>query len=253
MSRLPLPFIPELAQRYGANEAIMLAVVMELIGDDEGEVVISEQRLYSRVKHLDRQQQAQLLLALMEQGLVHIAPQSPGLLKVGLQLSHGLSTAKPAHGMQRPPVGTVPAPQSVASAAPRTINRHQRDDELSRIFAVKEAEQSQLLVMHSEWQPSANILRLMSHNHQIEEAFALSLVDEFVVYYMDKNRRESPGGWDKSFLQWVKREHVSQQTRNARAQQQSENYTQHEEARYLAREKRRQLTEAVLDINNTDW
>ena len=73
--------------------------------------------------------------------------------------------------------------------------------------------------------------------------------------YMDKDRRESPGGWDQKFLKWVKKEHIQQQTAAARAQQQGQtrNYAQNEEARYHAREQRQQLTDAVLDLGNTDW
>ena len=130
-----------------------------------------------------------------------------------------------------------------------------RDDELSRIFAAKEAQQAMLTSMHAEWQPSTNILRMLTHNMQVSEEFAMGLRDEFVVYYMDKDRRESPGGWDQKFLKWVKKEHIQQQTAAARAQQQGQtrSYAQNEEARYHAREQRQQLTDAVLDLGNTDW
>ena len=112
-----------------------------------------------------------------------------------------------------------------------------------------------LTSMHAEWQPSTNILRMLTHNMQVSEEFAMGLRDEFVVYYMDKDRRESPGGWDQKFLKWVKKEHIQQQTAAARAQQQGQtrSYAQNEEARYHAREQRQQLTDAVLDLGNTDW
>lgn len=251
MSLLPLPFVPEFAQRYGADEALMLAVVMELVGGFEGEVVINEQRLYGRVTHLDRQQQGQLLAALCSRGLLTIEPQQTGLIRVAAQMQAQTSAVKPQ-------VGTAKQQSSFASkgaVAPMMaqVDRRQRDDELSRIFAVKEAEQSLLTNMYSDWKPSMNIMNLITQNHQISEAFALGLLDEFVVYYMDKERRESPGGWDTRFLKWVKKEHVQQQSNSARSQQQTTSRAQHEEARFLAREKRRQLSEAVLDINNTDW
>ena len=252
MSLLPLPFVPESAQRYGADEALMLAVVMELIGGLEGEVVINEQRLYGRVTHLDRQQQGQLLAALCSRGLLTIEPQQAGLIRIAARMQAQTSA------VQSQQVGTINQPSPLAnkaSVAPvmAKVDRRQRDDELSRIFAVKEAEQSLLTNMYSDWKPSMNIMNLITQNHQISEAFALGLLDEFVVYYMDKERRESPGGWDTRFLKWVKKEHVQQQSNSARSQQQTTSRAQHEEARFLAREKRRQLSEAVLDINNTDW
>jgi hypothetical protein len=251
MSLLPLPFVPEFAQRYGVDEALMLAVVMELVGGYEGQVVISEQRLYGRLTHLNRQQQGQVLASVSSRGLVSIEPHQAGLIKVSAQLTdHVRPQGTASVGMaqtQASAVGRKPKPSMPM------VDRRQRDDELSRIFAVKEAEQSLQIAMHGEWQPSVNILRMLTQNMQISEAFAMGLRDEFVVYYMDKERRESPGGWDARFLKWVKKEHVQQQSDSARSQQQSTSKAQHEEARFLAREKRRQLSAAVLDINNTDW
>ncbi len=250
MSLLPLPFIPEFAQRYGADEALMLAVVMELVGGYEGEVVINEQRLYGRAKHLQRRHQGQLLANLCARGLVDIEPQNDGLVRLSARL---LGQSNKALGATAQAPAVPPTTTAAMAVAPPTVDRRQRDDELSRIFAVKEAEQSLQMAMHGEWQPSVNILRMLTQNMQISEAFALGLRDEFVVYYMDKERRESPGGWDARFLKWVKKEHVQQQTNAARSQQQATSNTQHEEARFLAREKRRQLSAAVLDLNNTDW
>lgn len=251
MSLLPLPFVPEFAQRYGADEALMLAVIMELIGGLEGEVVINEQRLYGRVTHLDRQQQGQLLAALCSRGLLTIEPQHSGLIRIAAQMQAQTSAVKSPVDAPKQPSSF--AQQAVVAPLMAKVERRQRDDELSRIFAVKEAEQSLLTNMYSDWKPSMNIMNLITQNHQISEAFALGLLDEFVVYYMDKERRESPGGWDTRFLKWVKKEHVQQQSNSARSQQQTTSRAQHEEARFLAREKRRQLSEAVLDINNTDW
>ena len=251
MSLLPLPFVPEFAQRYGADEALMLAVVMELIGGFEGEVVINEQRLYGRVTHLDRQQQGQLLAALCGRGLLTIEPQQTGLIRIAAQMKAQTSAVTSQVGTQKQQSSY--ANKGAVAPVMAKVDRRQRDDELSRIFAVKEAEQSLLTNMYSDWKPSLNIMNLITQNHQISEAFALGLLDEFVVYYMDKERRESPGGWDTRFLKWVKKEHVQQQSNAARNQQQSISKAQHEEARFNAQTKRRQLTEVVFDINNTDW
>lgn len=252
MSLLPLPYIPEFAQRYGADEAVMLAVVMELVGGYDGEVVINEQRLYGRAKHLSRQQQGQLLATLNDQGLLTIELQSAGLIKLSAQLSSQLSNVPRSSQTHTAQISNSAPQVSRAQPLMKSMDRRQRDDELSRIFAVKEAEQSLQMAMHGDWQPSVNILRLLTQNMQISEAFALGLRDEFVVYYMDKDRRESPGGWDQKFLKWVKKEQVQQQSSAARSQPSTSN-AQHEEARFLAREKRRQLSAAVLDLNNTDW
>ena len=257
---LSLPLQPELTTRYGLEEAVMLAVVMELVGGWQGQVTVSEQRVFSRVGGISRQQQGAILAQLASQGLLSMTPVADKLLTIDLNLA----TAMEHEGMPKASVDTVAKPVSgvTTTAAsfqpevPQSITAQRgRDDELSRIFAAKEAQQALLTSMHAEWQPSTNILRMLTHNMQVSEEFAMGLRDEFVVYYMDRDRRESPGGWDQKFLKWVKKEHIQQQTAAARAQQQGQtrSYAQNEEARYHAREQRQQLTDAVLDLGNTDW
>ena len=258
---LSLPLQPELTTRYGLEEAVMLAVVMELVGGWQGQVTVSEQRVFSRVGGISRQQQGAILAQLASQGLLSMTPVADKLLTIDLNLA----AAMEHEVMPKASVDTVAQPMSgVATTAaslqqpeipPSITTQRGRDDELSRIFAAKEAQQAMLTSMHAEWQPSTNILRMLTHNMQVSEEFAMGLRDEFVVYYMDKDRRESPGGWDQKFLKWVKKEHIQQQTAAARAQQQGQtrNYAQNEEARYHAREQRQQLTDAVLDLGNTDW
>jgi hypothetical protein len=261
---LPLSFVPELADRYGLPEAVMLAVLTELVGAWQGSVTVDEQRLYNRAGGLSRQQQGELLAKLSSLDLVTITPATAGMLSIHLQLEPQLTRAtvqasnKPAlrasqtsQIRQSKPVH----PSTSNSVAAKPKNLRGRDDELSRIFDEKEAQQAMQGVMFAQWQPSVNILRMLTQNMQVSEAFAMGLRDEFVVYYMDKERRESPGGWDQKFLKWVKKEHVQQQTATARAQQQNQtrSYAHNEEARYHAREQRQQLTDAVLDLGNTDW
>jgi len=265
---LPLPFLPELADRYGLPEAVMLAVLTELVGAWQGSVTVDEQRLYNRAGGLNRQQQGEILAKLSALDLVSITPATVGMLSINLQLelppatvgaqgssgkqafvSHAKQISQTSQDVPYTPV----MPSTSVVAKPKSTRG--RDDELSRIFAEKEAQQAMQGVMFAQWRPSANILRMLTQNMQVSEAFAMGLRDEFVVYYMDKERRESPGGWDQKFLKWVKKEHVQQQTARARAQQQNQprNYAQNEEARYHAREQRQQLTDAVLDLGNTDW
>lgn len=258
---LSLPLQPELTTRYGLEEAVMLAVVMELVGGLQGQVTVSEQRVFSRVGGISRQQQGAILAQLASQGLLSMTPVADKLLTIDLNLATAMenevmpkasvdTAAKPVSGV------TTTAASLQQPVVPQSITAQRgRDDELSRIFAAKEAQQAMLTSMHAEWQPSTNILRMLTHNMQVGEEFAMGLRDEFVVYYMDKDRRESPGGWDQKFLKWVKKEHIQQQTAAARAQQQGQtrSYAQNEETRYHAREQRQQLTDAVLDLGNTDW
>ncbi|MDC9719958.1 MAG: DnaT-like ssDNA-binding domain-containing protein [Gammaproteobacteria bacterium] len=247
LSAPSLPIIPQFAQRYGLEQALMLAVVAELVGSLQGHVVVEEQRLYSRALCLSRVQQGQLLSQLSSLGLLQVAPAGDGLVRISLELIQP-NEAVP-HVIQ-------PAIQKSSMSGFGGWHRADGEgDELSRLFAAKEAQQQHLCHMDLEWKPSANIVKVLAQQHQISEAFAIGIKDEFVVYYMDKGRKQTPGGWDQKFLKWVKKEQVQQQTAQARAQRQTQQQTHssNEEARYAAKERRRNITANVLDINNTDW
>ena len=237
---------PGLARDYGLEQALMLAVATELVGAWQGRVTVQEQRLYSRALCLSRQRQAQLLAQLAGLGLLQVEPVSSGMVSIELNL---INTNR----------AQVTEPPRTAASVPSMGGCGGWDrndgDELTRLFAAKEAQQQHLCQMDLEWQPSANIVKILLQQHQISEAFALGIKDEFVVYYMDKGRRETPGGWDQKFLKWVKKEQVQQQGAQARAQRQTQQQTQtsNEEVRFANKERRRRITASVLDIKNTDW
>jgi len=253
-----LSIAPHLAQRYGLEQALMLAVVTELVGAWNGQVVVEEQRLYGRALCLTRQHQAQLLSQLSSIGLLQVAPAGDGMVRIELQLMSEQSVAMDHNEVTQPFEPTI-NPVTAPKASMGGFGGWRRDvgegDELSRLFAAKEAQHQHMCAMDMEWNPSANIVKVLAQQHQISEAFVIGIKDEFVVYYMDKGRRETPGGWDQKFLKWVKKEQVHQQTAQARAQKQTQQQTNssNEEARYAAKQRRRSITANVLDINNTDW
>ena len=69
--------------------------------------------------------------------------------------------------------------------------------------------------MHMGWVPS-ELFYSMLPRHQIPREFVDTCLDEFILYYIDKERKES--NWDQKFLAWVKREWVQKQTREAKTQ-----------------------------------
>jgi len=251
-----LSIAPHLAQRYGLEQAVMLAVVTELVGAWNGQVVVEEQRLYGRALCLTRQHQGQLLSQLSSIGLLQVSPAGEGMVRIDLQLMPEQSIALDQVESE---AAAVIKPVASPKAAMGGFGGWRRDagegDELSRLFAAKEAQHQHMCTMDLEWKPSTNIVKILDQQHQISEAFAVGIKDEFVVYYMDKGRRETPGGWDQKFLKWVKKEQVQQQTAQARAQRQTQQQTNssNEEARYAAKQRRRNITANVLDITNTDW
>ena len=107
--------------------------------------------------------------------------------------------------------------------------------------------------MELGWQPSENLYALLPR-HNISQQFALSCLDEFVLYWLDKDRKET--NWDQKFLGWVKREWVKKQTQDGRQQRinnEQKAGLRHEDPRRDTREKRKRVTAAVMDIKDTDW
>jgi len=249
---------PQLALTYGLEQSLMLAVVAELVGANEGCVVVEKQRLYGRALCLTRQRQAQILGQLAGLGLLQVyaveAEEELPLVRIEL---YGAEVTTNQQLASR----DVNQGANQCASQPSLVgfggwNRSPGEgDELSRLFAAKEAHQQDLCTMNLDWQPTANIKKVLTQQHQISEAFALGIKDEFILYYMDKGRRETLGGWDQKFLKWIKTAQVQQQTAQARAQKNTQQQTNssNEEARYAAKERRRRITASVLDINNTDW
>ncbi len=98
---LPLPFVPELAARYGLQEAVMLAVVMELVGARQGSVVVDEKRFYRRAG-ISRQQQNDILAKLSKQGVVTIGATTNDMVNIHLQLD-AQAIALSSEGVTQPP------------------------------------------------------------------------------------------------------------------------------------------------------
>lgn len=161
----------------------------------------------------------------------------------------------------------APAPKPVRSAnlvqrrgpAPTfggSIGWRRHKDELEEIFEQAEERNRNLQPMVIGWRPSELFHQLLPR-YAIPAEFAEGCIDEFVLYFLDKERKES--NWDQKFLAWVKREWVKKQTQDARDkryQQERESRmtgSGHENARPDSREKRKRITAATMDIKNIDW
>lgn len=142
-----------------------------------------------------------------------------------------------------------------------SIGWKRQKDELEQLFDRHEERNQQLHMMHLGWKPSDMFFSILPR-HQIPREFVETCLDEFILYYIDKERKES--NWDQKFLAWVKREWVQKQTRDAREQrnQQQRNQQQRptsgsgindENTRRDTKEKRKRVTAAIMDIKDTDW
>ncbi len=126
-------------------------------------------------------------------------------------------------------------------------------DELQVLFEQHEERNQQLKPMQLGWRPSETFFALLPR-HNISEEYAEGLLDEFVLYWLDKDRKET--NWDQKFLAWVKREWVRKQTREGRdagADKERKTGFNNENTRRDTREKRKQVTAAIMDIRDTDW
>ena len=129
-------------------------------------------------------------------------------------------------------------------------------DELEDIFAKAEHNHQKMTKMDLEWKPSAMFYELLP-KYGIEAEFANGCLDEFALYNIDKDRKAS--NWDQKFLAWVKRAWTSKQTQDSRNQQYQNERSNgaagalNENSRPDSRAKRKQITDVVMDIKDTDW
>lgn len=169
----------------------------------------------------------------------------------------------PPLGMAQPPQRPVPpvqqqrqqpapAQRTPAPAFGGSTGWRRHKSELQVIFEQHEERNQHLHTMFLGWQPTANFFELLPR-HGISEEFARSCIDEFVLYWVNRDRRET--NWDQKFLAWVKRDWVQKQTRDAREQRvaQQEKSFNNENSRRDTREKRKRVTQAIMDIKDTDW
>lgn len=290
----PLLIYPSLARQVGVEPALLLGLYHEAIErngmTDErgrGELVLSRSQWLAMADFWDEAQLRAVSEKLVEHGLVEISWGAAGNLRLrlgfGSQSSQGsnrqqqLPTPRPVerqtapHGeirhipvVDEPPPAPRPARQANLAhqkgPAPTfggSIGWRRHKDELEEIFEQAEQRNQKLQPMYIGWQPSEVFHQLLPR-YAIPADFAEGCIDEFVLYFLDKDRKET--NWDQKFLAWVKREWVKKQTQDARDQRYqqeresgSTGAAKDENSRSDSREKRKRITAALMDIKNTDW
>ncbi|MFT5706291.1 MAG: hypothetical protein ACI9ES_000563 [Oceanospirillaceae bacterium] len=124
-------------------------------------------------------------------------------------------------------------------------------DALHTLFDQQEVLNKQLQSMSMNWKPSAMFYSTLSRSN-IPQDVANSCLDEFILFYCDKNTKER--SWDQKFLAWVKRAWVKQQSKDNRVQSSPQQTgSGHENSQRDTREKRKRITAAIMDIHDTNW
>jgi len=288
----PILLYPSLARRLGVNAALLLYLCSEQLAhqglqDQTGarSAVLSPTQWKSLTELWSEAELTEMIAVLSQQQCLQILRQAAGTVHITeLMVSTGSHSASTAANL--PTVESIPAPDErpvttrlpVVDAPPAYPRRplpsrnpirdrgpapafggstgwnNRQKDELQQIFDRHEERNQQLHVMHMGWVPS-ELFYSMLPRHQIPREFVDTCLDEFILYYIDKERKES--NWDQKFLAWVKREWVQKQTRDAKAQRhEQQRHTSginDENTRRDTRENRKRVTAAIMDIKDTDW
>ncbi len=128
-----------------------------------------------------------------------------------------------------------------------------KPDDLQKLFAEQETQRRLLHEISPDWRPNSTTCQMLA-KQGIPEAFFNDKVDEFVAYWLEQNRKEA--SWDPLFLKRVKREWVKQQTQNGREARNAQSSVEVQGERHSSdnrAETRQRITDAVMDIHNTDW
>lgn len=274
----PMLVYPSLARQIGVEPALLLGLYHEAlerdgISDQRGrrELLLSRSQWLALTPFWEEDRLRRLSEQLVAAGLLEIRWGSAGNLRLRMaKAKQPTADPRPAEPVRRLPVvdePPAPAPRPVRSAnlaqrrgpAPTfggSIGWRRHKDELEEIFEQAEERNRNLQPMVIGWRPSELFHQLLPR-YAIPAEFAEGCIDEFVLYFLDKERKES--NWDQKFLAWVKREWVKKQTQDARDkryQQERESRmtgSGHENARPDSREKRKRITAATMDIKNIDW
>lgn len=330
----PILFYPSLAERFGTDEAILLAIYHQfarhhgmLEAGGQQCVILRRNEWLALTPFWEEERLAATTNSLVEQGVIEAEFHSNRSLKVSLkaQPPEGESTPKTAappviaststtgleaesgvtesqHStprnslegtavalpsaprlrpseavasrLRRPPgrerlAGEVSEPAALTQPASVLGNLLSRGhapafggstgwqrpkDDLERLFEQQEQRNRQLNSMQAEWQPSDTALQMLA-KQSIPAEFCDSCVDEFVAYWIERDRKEA--SWDHLFIRLVKKEWVKAQGRKAREARLSDNsMTEASGERHQAdspAQRRERITDAVMDIHNTDW
>lgn len=279
----PVPFYPSLARELGSDEALLLSIYADyarhagMHGEDGSvECILPHSRWLQLADFWTEQRLRTVTDSLARQGCLRVSLNPGGSVRLCLlprparcrdEVRAPETAEPPAPPVRQLPIHDTPPPprpprgdsmirqRGPAPTFGGSIGWRRHEDELQAIFKQAEQRNQQLQPMQLGWQPS-DLFHAMLPRHSIPPEFAAACLDEFVLYWLDKDRKES--NWDQKFLAWVKREWVKKQTREAREQryeQERQTVTggNDENTRIDSREKRKRITAAIMDIKDTDW
>ena len=266
MSKQLLQLDPELAAKHGVEAALLLGFLLQQSLLSGGRLRTDLPRLYQFFPFWDEARLIQNLESLQAQQQLRFRLLDREL-EIDLELgSNGtpvmsarrapkpkpLSPQLQQPAVQRLPVVENPVEIPAATGPAPSFGRRsawRQPSELDDIFEAAEQRRKQLRDMDLNWRPSQTFFELLSRT-RIEAAFAEQCIDEFIAYYVERGKAES--NWDQRFLSWVKRAWPSEESKRAGGFE-HQTGTSYETSRQDTRTARKRVTQAVMDVKNTDW
>jgi|GEM_PF-692333 len=175
---------------------------------------------------------------------VYDVPPAPPARPLPVRRTESQQNVKPNNGEIIKGIGPAPS----FGGYKRQSNAH---DPFKQLLDDKEQQNKKLYAMTMDWEPSNLFLSTLKRNN-IPREIASSSLDEFRLYYCDRNNKER--SWDQKFLAWVKNSWVKKQSADNRALSTPKQVgTKHENSQRDTREKRKRISAAIMDIHDTNW
>jgi len=175
---------------------------------------------------------------------VYDVPPAPPARPLPVRRTENQQNVKPNNGEIIKGIGPAPS----FGGYKRQSNAH---DPFKKLLDDKEQQNKKLYAMTMDWEPSKLLLSTLTRNN-IPHEVASSSIDEFRLYYCDRNNKER--SWDQKFLAWVKNSWVKKQSADNRAlSTPNQAGTKHENSQRDTREKRKRISAAIMDIHDTNW
>ena len=281
----PLLIYPSIARRLGVDAALLLHICHQRLsiagiplGNGCREVMIPAQQWRQLTEFWNEAKLEEIISILAAQKCLMITLSAGGTVRV-VEMATEVIQDEPAAAavvttstdvptsrlpvLETPPAyprRPLPSKNSMRERGPApafggSIGWSRQKDELQQLFDQHEERNQKLHTMFLGWRPSELFFSMLPR-HQIPVEFVEGCLDEFVLYYIDKEHKES--NWDQKLLSWVKREWVKKQTRDSREQRnEQQRYTasgiNDENPRRDTKENRKRVTAAIMDIKDTDW
>lgn len=261
----PIFFYPSLAREIGTDEALLYSIYtnyLQAYGQlNENNRLCVTIPYHRWQKLVDCWLESRLIKAtfnLKKLGFIRVASREAGItLELKSSLSEDLCNPPPV-ASEALNLNPVDAPCQRSTTAFRGIMDYgdyraqsESTDRFSSVMKDLEQKGRKYHFMHLGWRPSPMLFAVLP-KARIPVEFAESLIDDFVIYWLDKSLKVS--NWDQKFLAWVKREW-------GKTREPLEHDNQKQGAAEVSQElphthsiqNRWGVAASILDVRNVDW